>query len=241
MKISVVSYLNSKPFIRGLETLAEEDFTYSLDIPSVCAKKLLNDEVDIGLIPVAVLRDIPNYQIISKYCIGAVGKVDSVKLYSHVPLEKITHITLDYHSRTSVALVRVLARELWKINPIWEPATEGYEQHVSGTHAAVIIGDRTFAINGTFPYEYDLAEGWEQLTGLPFVFAVWASKKPLDPTLENKFSEALEKGIAQIQNVVEENSRIYPGVDVNKYLTQSISYPLDTAKREALQLFLSKL
>jgi len=241
MKISVVSYLNSKPFIRGLETLSEEEFTYSLDIPSVCAKKLLNDEVDIGLIPAAVLRDIPNYHIISKYCIGAVGKVDSVKLYSHVPLEKITHITLDYHSRTSVALVRVLARELWKINPIWEPASEGYEQYVSGTHAAVIIGDRTFAINGTFPYEFDLSEGWEQLTGLPFVFAVWASKKPLDPQIENRFTAALENGISQMQNVVEENSHIYRGVDVNKYLTQSISYPLDASKREALQLFLSKL
>lgn len=241
MRISVVSYLNSKPFIDGLKKLPSGEFELSLDIPSECARKLLSGEVEIGLVPVAILQEMPEFHIYSNYCIGAVGKVDSVKLYSQVPLEQITQVRLDYQSRTSVALVKILARELWKINPEWQAATPGYEDEVAGTTAAVIIGDRTFAIHGKFKYEYDLAEAWEKLTGLPFVFAVWTGKKALDPAIEKQFTDALSLGLSNISEVIAENEAIYPGVDIHKYLTQSISYPLDEAKRKALSLFLSKL
>ncbi|HTF05926.1 MAG TPA: menaquinone biosynthesis protein, partial [Bacteroidia bacterium] len=183
-----MSYLNSKPFIYGLEKLPPKDCELSLDIPSECARKLLSGEVEIGLVPVAVLKSMPQYHIISDYCIGAVGKVDSVKLYSEVPLEKIDEVLLDYQSRTSVALVKILAKELWKINPRWSPAQEGFETEISGTKAAVIIGDRTFSLpgpkdssRGKYSYEYDLSEAWFTLTGLPFVFAVWASRTKPDP------------------------------------------------------------
>jgi chorismate dehydratase len=241
MKISVVSYLNSKPFIYGLENNPSPEWNVSLDIPSECARKLIAGEADLGLIPVAALLSLPGYRIVSPYCIGAVGKVDSVKLYSHVPVEKIERVLLDYQSRTSVNLVQVLAREWWKIAPEWIPAQTGFESHISGTTAAVVIGDRTFAINGTYPYEYDLSEGWQLLTGLPFVFAVWAARRKMEAAEEEKFSTALRYGLANIDEVVKKNAAQYPGVDVNGYLTRSISYNLDLEKRKAIELFLMKI
>lgn len=241
MKISIVSYLNSKPFIFGLEQHAPGTFELSLDIPSECARKLMSGEVEIGLVPVAVLKQMPHYYIISDYCIGAIGKVDSVKLYSAVPLSEISHVQLDYQSRTSVALVKILAKELWKIDPIWESSSPGYENQINGNRAAVIIGDRTFGLNGKYAYEYDLSEAWFELTGLPFVFAAWVSKEQLNLELVSLFSESLRMGLAEIPKVVSINQGNYPGIDINQYLTQSISYRLDEAKREALSLFLSKL
>jgi chorismate dehydratase len=241
MKISVVSYLNSKPFIYGLDKNPNPDWEISLDIPSECARKLQSGEADLGLVPVASLAALKEYHIVSDYCIGAVGKVDSVKLYSEVPVEKIETILLDYQSRTSVNLVQVLARELWKISPAWTNSTDGFESKIGGTIAGVVIGDRTFSMNGKFAYEYDLSEGWQQLTGLPFVFAVWASVKRLSPETEATFSTALRHGIANISEVVKTSAAHYPGVDVDEYLNRCISYDLNTEKRKAIELFLLKL
>ena len=117
-----------------------------------------------------------NYEIISDYCIGAVGKVKTVVLFSQVPLNQITKIYLDTHSRTSVNLVKVLAREYWKINPEWEQWDE--TQTNSLPVSAVMIGDKTFAMVQQYRYTYDLAEEWQDFTNLPFVFACWVANKP---------------------------------------------------------------
>ena len=111
-KVSAVSYLNTIPFIYGLKNSPIFDqIELSLDYPALCADKLLNNQVDIGLIPVATIPKIKNAQIISDYCIGSDGKVDTVCLYSNVPILEIESIALDYQSRTSIELLKLLLNE----------------------------------------------------------------------------------------------------------------------------------
>ncbi len=119
IKISSVSYINSLPFIYGIENSIFLNGNHILykDSPANCADKLISNTIDLGLIPVAEILKIKNPQIISDYCIGAVGKVRTVLLLSQVPLSEINTILLDYESRTSVNLVKVLAEEFWKIKP----------------------------------------------------------------------------------------------------------------------------
>ncbi|HEY1040940.1 MAG TPA: MqnA/MqnD/SBP family protein, partial [Bacteroidia bacterium] len=125
-KISIVNYLNTLPFVYGLkESGIDKHIDISYDIPAVCAEKLLTKQVDVGLVPVAVLAKMPEYHIITDFCIGSNGVVDSVKLFSMVPLEEIKEIVLDYQSRTSVALVQLLAKELWNISPQFTKAQPG--------------------------------------------------------------------------------------------------------------------
>ena len=79
IRISAVSYTNTKPFIFGLElNQIKNKLDLSLDTPSDCAQKLIDNQVDIGLIPVAAILSLPYWQIVSDYCIGAVGAVNSV-------------------------------------------------------------------------------------------------------------------------------------------------------------------
>jgi len=241
VRISAVSYLNTKPFLHGLEIAPVKDISISLDIPSECARKLLENEVDLGLIPVAVIPKLKEAHILPGYCIGADGPVESVKLYSQVPLEEIKTIFLDYQSRTSVTLARVLANEYWKISPEWKKAGAGFESCVSGTTAAVIIGDRTFTLNGTFNYEFDLAEEWKKLTGLPFVFACWVSNKVLDQNFISAFSNALEAGLQDISKVIAEESPKYLPFDVENYLLKSLNLRLDKQSESAIGLFLAKM
>ncbi|HWY36330.1 MAG TPA: menaquinone biosynthesis protein, partial [Nitrosopumilaceae archaeon] len=219
-----------------------ERIDLQLDIPSVCAEKLKNKTVDIGLIPVALLPELSDYHIISDYCIGADGKVDSVKLYSHVPLKEIDTILLDYQSKTSVTLVQVLSREYWKIKPEFTNTGAGFEEEIKGNTAAVVIGDRTFAKNGTYPYEFDLAEEWKDFTGLPFVFAAWVSLKELnDNDFINTFNIALTSGLMNIDKALIDYHNPVIGFDPTDYLKNKISYPLDEAKRAGLLKFLGYL
>jgi len=236
--VSIVNYYNTTPFLYGLKhTGFDAEIQLELDIPIVCAQKLKNKQVDIGLVPVAILPELESYHIITNYCIGAIGKVDSVKLFSQKPLEELTHVLLDYQSKTSVALVQLLNKHFWKKNIQFVNTKEGFENEISGTVGAVIIGDRTFGLTSP-PYQYDLSEEWFNYTGLPFVFACWVSKVKLDDGFIDAFNNALMYGMNHIKESVIEKPNDTKGFDALDYLQNKISYTLDQEKRKGLDLFL---
>ena len=239
INVSVVNYLNAQPFIYGLEHhKIIQQINLTKDIPSACAKKLLNNEAQIGLVPVAVIPQLKDFDIIGKTCIGAVGKVASVLLCSDVPLNEIKSVYLDFHSRTSVNLVQILSKEFWKITPQFIQAPENYIDHIQGNVAGVIIGDRTFNLERKFEYVYDLSEEWYRFTELPFVFAAWVSKKGINTNFLNDFEDALQWGLKQKDAVVKMHQSSYgESFDVAHYLNSNIQYELDAEKRNGLVLF----
>lgn len=240
IKISAVSYLNSKPFIYGLQHAdLIQDIDLSLDMPSACAQKLIDNKADIGLIPVSAIPQLKEHYIISDYCIGAQGKVTSVMLYSDVPLNEIKNILLDYQSLTSVTLIKVLAKNFWKIDPQWMQTITNFESLIDTTTAAVIIGDRTFGMAGKYKYAYDLAEEWQKFTQLPFVFACWVANKKLPDDFITAFNEALKHGLDSRAELIHElKAHDEYSTDIDLYLNNSISYNYDDAKKQALQVFL---
>ncbi len=238
-KLSAVSYLNTKPFLVGLKnSLIEKEIELELAIPSKTAAHLIEGKVDIGLVPVAILPQLTQYEIITNYCIGAVGAVKTVAIYSQIPLEEINTVYLDYHSRTSIRLAQILCEHYWKISPTFLPASNDYEEKIGGRTAGVIIGDRAIRLAKNYLFEYDLAEAWYRFTGLPFVFAAWVARKRIAIDFERRLNEAFADGIKRVKEVAESYEGQYPNFDVLKYLNQYISYDLDASKRKALDLFL---
>lgn len=241
LRLSAVSYLNTKPFIYGIyRSEFGNEVDLSLDIPSLCARKLTDGEVDLALCPVAAIADLPEAYLASDLCIGATGPVRTVCLYADTPLTDIQEIYLDYHSRTSVALVQILCREYWHIEPRFLPAKPGYESLLGGTTAGVVIGDRTIGLDARFAHVYDLGEAWTAWTGLPFVFAAWISTHPLDPALRRRFNGALQFGIDHLPELVK-ILPTFPNFNLEAYFRENISYVLDDAKWQGLNLFLTLL
>ena len=239
-RISIVSYLNSRPFLYGLKnSLVSKEIKLSLDIPSKIAAKLAFNLADVGLIPVAGLEDLDDYKIISNYCIGSIGKVKTVVLVSDVPLDQVETILMDYQSRSSVLLAKVLAKFYWQKSFNWENTCNNFQNDsINGNTAGVIIGDRVFDIENKFKYIYDLSEEWFNFTQLPFVFAVWAANKKVPPLFESDFNKALAFGIEQISEIVLIEKKYYPLVDIAGYFSQNISFELDNKKREGMKKFL---
>jgi chorismate dehydratase len=239
--ISAVSYLNTIPFVYGLlRSNNTGEIHLDLDVPSISAGNLISGKADIALVPVGALPGIPGYRIISPYCLGAVNEVKTVLLLSEKPLQEITRVMLDFDSMTSVRLVKVLASHFWKINPEWEPLNPGQAELLVRPESLVAIGDKTFTLRNRFPYVRDLAAEWISYTGLPFVFAVWVTMKPLPEEFVSRFNEALTYGVTHIQDSLDfMNEKLPQGVDCYEYLTKNISFQFDEKKKQGLELFLS--
>jgi chorismate dehydratase len=240
MRVGAVSYLNTKPLLYGIERArVRKDIELVIDYPARIAAMLLNDEIDIGLVPVAVIPLMKEFHLNGNFCIGSNGNVASVCLFSQSPIEKVEKVLLDYQSRTSIQLAKILLKEYWKINPELIDAGEDFRDHIRGTTAGVVIGDRALEQRRHSPYIYDLAEAWKGLTGLPFVFAAWISNKSLDPVFLKEFDEANWQGILHIDDVIAENP--YPHFNLHDYFTRHLDFRLDEPKRLGLEKFLDFL
>jgi len=238
IRVGIVNYLNTRPLIYGLQRPpVNEKIELVGDYPARLAQMLLNGEIDVGLVPVAVIPQLPSSHIISDYCIGTEGEIASVALFSEVPMEEIKKIYLDYQSRTSVALLKYLVKEYWGINPEFAEATdENYREEIKGTTAGLVIGDRAFEQRKISTFIYDLGSEWKKITGLPFVFAAWVSKKQLPEEFTRIFNEGNALGLQHIGEIVEQTA--FGLYDLSKYYNLHLSYKLDDRKRAGMGLFL---
>jgi chorismate dehydratase len=242
IRITAVCYYNTLPFIYGIRHSGKlSGYELSLDVPSQCAHKLLNNEADVGLIPVGALPQFDPYHLVSDLCIGADKDVKSVLLLATSELSQIKTIYLDTDSLTSVNLVRILAERYWKINPEWKSLAL-LNAPLSDHEGKVLIGDKTFGLSTQYPYCFDLAGEWIKHTGLPFVFAVWISRKPLPASFLNEFKAALSWGVNHRENstIMAQQPHITEQ-ELVSYLTNDISYPLDAQKQKGMELFLDLL
>lgn len=235
LRVVTVKYLNTKPFINGLQRgFIDAELELVLDHPAQCAEELLNGKADIGLIPVAAYPELDGYQIFSDFCIGCNGPVNTVKIYSHSPLDTCKLVFLDYQSRTSVQLASIILKSYLnlKITPV--KGYPGYENEITGDQAGLIIGDRCFYYNRSIPYQLDLGQAWKDWTGLPFVFAVWVCKIGTNPELLIKFNQALNSGIEAITADFTSEEEVI-------YLTQNLSYDYHDSQKTALNRFLNHI
>jgi len=238
IKVGAVSYLNTKPLLYGIERSDElmRQIEMVKDYPSKIAKQLLDESIDIGLVPVSIIPKLKEHHIISDYCIGANGNVASVCLFSDVELDKVEKILLDYQSRTSVALCKVLLKNYWKKDVFLEDAKHDFTEEIQGTTAGVLIGDRALRQRKRSEFIYDLAGEWRKFAQLPFVFAAWISNKELPEDFIKLFNQRNGEGLKNIEAVVQENECDY--YDLHTYYTQNISYELTREKIKGMNLFL---
>ena len=209
--------------------------------PAMIAQDLMDGKIDMGLVPVAVIPLLKEAHLVSKYCIGAESAVASVCLFSDVPMDQIEHVYLDYQSRTSVQLAKILLQQFWKKDVNFIKADEGYIHQINGTSAGVIIGDRALLARSNFKYVYDLAEAWIEHTGLPFVFATWIANRPIPADFIKAFDLANEYGLNHIDDVIALINDASSGYNLHTYFTKNISYDFNEQKKKGLALFLKSL
>ncbi len=238
IKVGIVNYLNTLPFLYGIENSdVISGIELIKDYPAKIADDLLQGKIDLGLVPVAVIPQMKEYQIITDYCIGCDGEVATVCLFSEEPIEKLKKVFLDYQSRTSVQLLKILLKEYWKLDiELEDTQGDNFRSLIKGSTGGLVIGDRAFEQKRISAFQYDLGLAWKEMTGLPFVFAVWVANKKLPASFIQDFNEANKKGIEQIEEIISQNH--FSQIDLEYYYKKNISYQFDDEKKKGMEKFL---
>jgi chorismate dehydratase len=232
IKIALVNYLNAKPFVYGFKQYFEYKFDINLLNPAQCADAFAAGRADIALIPVGALHHVPEYSIISDYCIGCHGEVRTVCVFSNQPIEQCHTIYLDNHSRTSVLLCQLLMTEYLGLHLTFHDADIS-QLSLQANEAALMIGDKVFDIETNFAYKYDLGLLWQEWQNLPFAFAVWIAKPSVSIDLIDHLNRAIGLGMSHISDISKADS------DHADYFSKHISYIYSDGKKEAVKRFLA--
>ncbi len=200
-------------------------------VPSQLGPMLARGDLDVAMLSTIELLRHPEYSYIPGMGVCSDGPVRSVLLWTRRHPSELTTVALDGNSLSSTMMTRILFREFWKTAPKFVDYTPPLENGLKAADAALTIGDSSFVDAPDGAYEYvDLGQVWKELTGLPFVYAVWVTRGGVDPeAIAGPFQQAMEKGVANLKTLAEncakngaQNAEFF-----HDYLTQSVYYPIE--------------
>lgn len=239
-RIGAVSYLNSKPLIEGLRELAP-DADLILDVPSRLADDLAQGRLDVGLIPSVELFGDPHYEVVSDACVATRGPVRSVKLYFRTHPGHVRRMALDIGSRTSAVLSRIMLAERYGVFPQLQglPLESGIGE--SDADAVLLIGDRAIQPPAdSFHTIWDLGQEWLDWTGLPFVFAMWVTRRDtILHDIPELLGAARDLGVSRLEEIAarEAGSLGLTIADAASYLRDNLQFRMGSAEQSGLRLF----
>ncbi|MBE7446264.1 MAG: menaquinone biosynthesis protein [Planctomycetia bacterium] len=239
LRLGVVPYMNAKPLIYGLNQQTDS-VELLFEVPSLLPNMLNTDQIDVAIIPSIEYFRSGNYAIIPDISISSYGAVDSVKIFSKVPIQDIHSAALDKSSLTSCALTRILFKEHYHLSPHYTQWNKQYDISRTDIDAVLIIGDNAMKVSENGYVTLDLGQAWFEYTGLPFVYALWVVKKGrCVPGINKLLKDAKEAGIRSVKELaaIESHRLQLTHERCLNYLTNSIRYSLGKDEIEGLQSF----
>jgi chorismate dehydratase len=238
IRIGAVSFLNTRPLVHGLR-IPHADYDLRFDTPSNLAEKLRQGEIDVGLLPIVEhLRGVGE-QWVPGIGIASDGPVRTVKLYSRVPFESLTDVAVDARSRTSVAMLRILLAERYGVTPDFYSHRAELRSMLQAHQAALLIGDAAFQESDAL-HVWDLGRAWKELTGLPFVYAVWTLAEGVDrQRVAEWLRSSLASGLANLEEIAAAAVGEH-GQDLSSilsYLRDSLHYVLGERDTQGIETF----
>lgn len=244
-RISASSYSNTAPLIWAfLYGSQRGKYEIILDnAPARSAELLAQSRVDCALVPVIEYQRIDDVLLVPEVCVGARTSVRSVCLITNgCDLESVSSVALDESSKTSVALTKIVFREFLGKEPQFTSAKPDASAMLRSNDCALLIGDPALSIvDGENGFrKFDLVEVWRKFTGFGFVFAMWMARRTSAEMVRMiDFAEIRNEGIDHLPEIIAnyEPHLSLGHEEFEKYLSQNISYEIDAAMQNGLELF----
>lgn len=236
LRVASVGFVNARPLIAGLD--ADPEVELAVDVPSRLLDRMRAAQADVALLPVIDLQREPGLRIVPAGGIGCDGPTLTVRLFSQTPLDRITTLACDPDSHTSVALARIVLLELYGAAP---ELIDLYAACGGEGEARLLIGDKVVCEEPVgFEHQLDLGAAWKQMTGLPFVFAVWCARAGVAlGDLPQRLAAARDRGREQIEQIVRRHAipRGWPAGLAIQYLTMFLRFEVGARELEAIRRF----
>ena len=245
LRIGSVSFLNALPLIDGLDREGRVDLVRA--VPSRLAEMVDQGEIDVGLVPVVdLIRNGRNWHVSSDACIGCDGATLTVRVFSKVDPSEIQTLLVDVDSHSSVALATVIWQEKYgrRLKLVGFDAANSDESAMSSAEAVLLIGDKV--INTPVGMEYfsthiDLGAAWKSMTGMPFVFAVWAGPdESIMQHAANVFASARDRGVSRAREIATMHAERmgWPVELAHRYYTEHLDFQMTDRHVEGMNCYL---
>jgi chorismate dehydratase len=241
--VAASSYLNTAPLIWSFQEGRLQGAVELLTdtAPARCGDLLAREEVEAALVPVIEYQRLPGIRIVPGVCVGSHSAVRSVVLVSkYDDLKHVRRVGLDSSSRTSQALVKIIFREFFNLEPKWEISSPDVHAIMNCNDAALIIGDPAMNISMPGVHVFDLATLWRRFTNTGFVFAMWMALADASEMIsEVDFAGARDEGLEQVEQIISECEMTVPlpRAEIRKYLTENISFHVDDDLENGMRLY----
>lgn len=245
-RLGTVPYLNAKPLVYAFEQSAPPNVTLIEEIPSRLVESLRAGRVDAALVSSITCLEDGGLVPLPCACIASQGAVDSIRLFCKVPPERVRRVALDSSSRTSVALARILLIEAFGAHPECVTMPPDLPAMLREADAGLLIGDPAMRAFHCRPDDWagarslDLGEVWRQMTGLPFVYAVWVAQRDADLAgLDALLAAARDAGRPHLDAMAADaHCRLgLPESVCRRYLHDIMCYDFGDREREGLRRF----
>jgi chorismate dehydratase len=264
LRIAAVRYLNTAPLIEGLDKV--QGVTVIPAIPSVIAGMVKSGQADIGLASIVDCVGLPSepapgLTLVPAGMIGCDGPTLTVRLFSAVPLGQIRTIHADTDSHTSVILAQVLLYKLHNIRPrvinfdareriAIPPSATPLQATTDWPQTVLLIGDKVITDHppdARYPHQLDLGQAWHELTGMPFVYAMWMCRDADadSPTIQSAaalLDRQRRRNAMRLNWVIEKKApeARWPVDQARRYLGELLRFEVGEREREAVGRFLSE-
>jgi chorismate dehydratase len=261
LRISGVQYLNTAPLVWGFThgPLAGR-YDLSFTLPSLCAAQLARGEADVAIIPAIECQRIPGLVVLPGMAIASKEAVRSLLIVSRMPIEQVRRLALDTSSRTTSAMVRMLAAGWWSRRGArieFTRAEPDLPEMLAANDAALLIGDPALRLAELYDAGEPLLPGvpagrlhlvdviteWRAWTGRPGVLALWAARRDaVTPELVADFEASKQYGLAHLPEIAANAAATLglPQAHLERYLRENIDYNLDDENRSGLELYFEK-
>ena len=269
LRVSIVQYLNTAPLVRGFtHGPLEGKYELSFTVPSQCAEALRTGAVDIAIIPAIEYQRIDGLVVLPHLAIASKNRVRSLLVVAKRPIREVRSIALDYCSRSTQALTRILADRHWKISPEFFETAPDLREMLQRADAALLIGDPALRLSVAISrksnvgprgdavcqaatlglpgaeilHVYDVVGEWSNFTGLPAVMAVWGARREVvTPEVVADFVSSCDFGLISIGEICAEAARELelPQQELESYLRHNIDFSLDEENRRGLERYFS--
>lgn len=238
--VGSVPFANARPLVAAFEAAgAASNVSVRYELPSLLPALLESGEAEAILVSSIEALSQPGSAFAEGVCIGSRGAAESVRLFSKVPFARIESLALDQSSLTSNALARILLAEVFSCRPSCSPQLPDLEAMLDVADAAILIGDKGLMASGEGLHTLDLGSAWTDLTGHPFVWALWTGRERLNSELAAHLNAALDWFDANADTVLRQTAeqQEWPEPLCRRYLTRTMSYRLEDRDLAGLRLF----
>lgn len=257
IRLACVRYLNTVPMIEGLEK--DSGIELAPVVPSKISGLVSSGDCHAGLVSMidAVRSPVP-LAIIPVGMIGCDGPTLTVRLFSRVPLDRVTRIHADTDSHTSVVLCRLLIARLTGSLP--EVVAFDARERVSIPSAAgdgsewpdslLMIGDKVVTDSPPavrYPHQLDLGEAWKAWTGLPFMYAAWMCREadaaqPWVQRVATILDRQLRHNLTRLDWIIANRAAAFrwPPDLARKYLVDLLRFTVDDRALQGASRFLDE-